>query len=71
MLYGAAHLYSRHKPAFNAGFVNYYNTFKTTEEPNYMVNLSDDVAVRVLQSKNWFEWDNKAKPLLAGTSLIF
>ena len=36
-----------------------------------MVNLEKDADVRVIQSKDWFEWDNAAKPLQAGTSLIF
>jgi len=56
---------------YRGGFVDYYNTFETTEEPDYMVDLSDDAAVGALQSKDWFEWDNEAKPLLASTSLIF
>ena len=28
-------------------------------------------AVDVLRSKEWFDWDNDAKPLLPGTKLIF
>ena len=47
---------------YRGRFVDYYNTFETTEEPDYMVDLSDDAAVGVLQSKDWFEWDNEAKP---------
>jgi len=53
---------------YRGRFVDYYNTFETTD---YMVDLSDDAAVGVLQSKDWFEWDNEAKPLLASTSLNF
>ena len=30
-----------------------------------------DADVGVLQSKEWFEWDDMSSPLLAGTSLIF
>jgi fatty acid synthase subunit alpha len=52
-------------------FTDYENTFETTKEPDYIVDLLDDVAVGVLQSKEWFEWDNEAVPLQAGTALIF
>jgi fatty acid synthase subunit alpha len=31
----------------------------------------DASAVGVLQSEEWFDWDNDAKPLLPGTKLIF
>jgi fatty acid synthase subunit alpha, fungi type len=48
-----------------------YQNMETTEELNYMVDLTDDVAVGVLQSKEWFEWVNGTKPLLTGTPLIF
>ncbi|TFY74378.1 hypothetical protein EWM64_g9633, partial [Hericium alpestre] len=49
---------------------DYQNTFETAEEPDYLVELNSDPAVGVLQSKEWFEWDEK-KPLQAGTGLIF
>ena len=40
------------------------------EEPDYLVDLLDD-AVGVLQSREWFEWDNQSVPLKAGTTLFF
>ncbi|KAF9467993.1 fatty acid synthase [Collybia nuda] len=56
---------------YRGRFVDYENTFETTEEPDYIVPLETDAAVGVLQSKEWFGWDDASKPLLAGTSLIF
>ena len=37
----------------------------------YLVHLESDADVGVLQSKEWFEWDDMSLSLLAGTSLIF
>ncbi|KAJ7019830.1 fatty acid synthase [Mycena alexandri] len=56
---------------YRGRFTDYQNTFETTEEPDYVVTLESDAAVGVLQSKEWFEWIDESKPLLAGTSLIF
>ncbi|KAG5638483.1 hypothetical protein H0H81_012415 [Sphagnurus paluster] len=56
---------------YRGRFVDYENTFENTEEPDYIVPLETDAAVGVLQSKEWFDWDDASKPLLAGTSLIF
>lgn len=56
---------------YRGRFTDYENTFETTEEPDYSVPLETDAAVGVLQSKEWFEWENESKPLVAGTSLIF
>lgn len=55
---------------YRGRFNDYENTFETTEEPNYAVTLETDADVGVLQSKEWFEWENTS-PLLAGTTLIF
>ena len=52
-------------------FSDFQNTFETTEEPDYMVDLERDADVGVIQSKDWFEWDDDSKPLQAGTGLIF
>ena len=49
---------------YRGRFVDYHNTFETTEEPDYMVDLSGNAAVGVLQSKDWFEWDKRQKPSL-------
>ena len=56
---------------YRGRFVDYENTFDTTEEPDYLVHLESDADVGVLQSKEWFEWDDMSPPLLAGTSVIF
>jgi fatty acid synthase subunit alpha len=58
-------------PPYRGRFTDHQNTFETTEEPDYLVELSNDAAVSVLQSKEWFVWDDDSKPLLAGTSLVF
>ncbi|KAJ7762020.1 fatty acid synthase [Mycena maculata] len=56
---------------YRGRFTDYENTFETTEEPDYIVTLESEAAVGVLQSKEWFEWIDESKPLLAGTNLIF
>ena len=56
---------------YRARFIDYENTFDTTEEPDYSLHLESDADVGVLQSKEWFEWDDPSSSLLAGTSLIF
>ena len=56
---------------YRGRFLDHENTFDTTEEPDYVVSLQSDADVGVLQSKEWFEWENESSPPLAGTSLIF
>ncbi|KAL1666812.1 acyl transferase domain-containing protein, partial [Schizophyllum commune] len=56
---------------YRGKFTDFGNTFETTEEPDYEVALENDAQVGVLQSKEWFEWDDDTHPLLAGTNLIF
>jgi len=56
---------------YRGRFSDFENTFDTTEEPDYAVTLETDAAVGVLQSKEWFDWDNPTSPLAAGTTLIF
>ena len=56
---------------YRGRFSDYHNTFETTEEPDYLIEIADDAGVGVLQSKEWFQWHHDDKPLLAGTSLIF
>jgi fatty acid synthase subunit alpha len=53
---------------YGGRFSDFENTFETTEEPDYMVNLEKDADIGVSQSK---EWDDASKPLQAGTALIF
>ena len=55
---------------YRGRFVDYENTFDTTEEPDYLVHLESDADVGVLQSKEWFEWDDLSSSPLAGTSLF-
>lgn len=50
---------------------DYSHTFELIEEPDYLVELPTEADVGVLQSKEWLEWDDKSKPLQAGTGLIF
>jgi fatty acid synthase subunit alpha len=73
------HCYRNNRPVievfssffYRGRFVDYENTFDTTEEPDYLVHLESDADVGVLQLKEWFEWDDMSSSLLAGTSLIF
>jgi fatty acid synthase subunit alpha, fungi type len=44
-----------HAFLYRGRFTDYENTFETTEEPDYLVDLLDDAAVGVLQSKERFE----------------
>ncbi|KAH7913599.1 hypothetical protein BJ138DRAFT_606981 [Hygrophoropsis aurantiaca] len=56
---------------YRGRFTDYENTFETVEEPDYVVEVSTDAAVGVVQSKEWLEWDDQSKPLQAGTILVF
>ncbi|KAI0635636.1 fatty acid synthase [Trametes polyzona] len=56
---------------YRGRFSDYQNTFEILEEPDYLVELPTEAAVGVLQSKEWFEWDDETKPLQAGTTLVF
>ena len=56
---------------YRGRFSDYENTFEILEEPDYVVELPTEAAVGVLQSKEWFEWDDETKPLQAGTTLVF
>jgi len=70
------HVYRDGKPVIEAvsaflyrgRFIDYPNTSETTD---YLVELVDDAAVDVVQSKEWFLWDDAPKPLLASTLLLF
>ncbi|KAI0950742.1 hypothetical protein AcW1_007973 [Taiwanofungus camphoratus] len=56
---------------YRGHYSDYHNTFELIEEPDYEVELATEAAVGVLQSKEWFDWDDESKPLQAGTTLIF
>ena len=55
---------------YRGRFSDYENTFDTIKEPDYVVSFQSDADVGVLQSKEWFEWENESSPLLTGMSLI-
>ncbi|KAF8312438.1 fatty acid synthase, partial [Clavulina sp. PMI_390] len=56
---------------YRGRFADFENTFETIDEPDYVVELNNAADVGVLQSKEWFDWDDDTKPLLPGTKLIF
>ncbi|KAI0077780.1 fatty acid synthase [Panus rudis PR-1116 ss-1] len=56
---------------YRGRFTDFENTFALIEEPDYLVELTNDAQVGVLKSKQWFEWDDESKPLQAGTTLVF
>ncbi|KAJ3886618.1 hypothetical protein GG344DRAFT_81530 [Lentinula edodes] len=73
------HVYRDAKPVvevvsaflYRGVFTDYENTFETTEEPDYIVTLATDADVSVLQSKEWFDWEDDTRPLSPGIPLIF
>ncbi|KAJ3783459.1 fatty acid synthase [Lentinula aff. detonsa] len=73
------HVYRDDKPVievvsaflYRGVFTDYENTFETTQEPEYIVTLAGDADVGVLQSKEWFDWEDESKPLVPGIPLIF
>jgi len=50
---------------------DYHKTFETMEDPDYLIEIADDAAVGLLQSKEWFQWHHDDKPLLREKSFIF
>ncbi|GBE87869.1 fatty acid synthase [Sparassis crispa] len=56
---------------YRGRYSEYDNTFELLEAPDYSVELATEADVGVLQSKEWFEWDDPSKPLQAGTTLVF
>ena len=56
---------------YRGRYSDFENTFEVVEEPDYLVEVDCEAQVGVLQSKEWFEWDDESKPLQAGTGLIF
>ncbi|KAF8632253.1 hypothetical protein AX15_002000 [Amanita polypyramis BW_CC] len=72
------HVYRQNAPVievisaflYRGRFNDYENTFETTDEPDYTVTLETNADVGVLQSKEWFHWDDESVPLVPGTSLI-
>lgn len=56
---------------YRGRFSDYQNTFESTQEDDYSVPVLTQTQVGVLQSKDWFSWDDDASPLAAGTTLVF
>jgi len=56
---------------YRGKFTDFHQTFETKQEDDYLVYVETPADVAVLQSKEWFQWDNDATPLLAGAKLLF
>ena len=56
---------------YRGRFIDFDNTFETIDEPDYIVELENDAAVGVLESKEWFEWDDDSTPLQVCIFLTF
>jgi fatty acid synthase subunit alpha, fungi type len=56
---------------YRGRFTDFNNTFEVIKHPDYEVELADDAAVGILQSKEWFEWNDDTSPPEPGTKLIF
>lgn len=73
------HVYRDNKPVvevvsaflYRGVFIDYHNTFETNEEPDYIVTLGSDAELGVLQSKEWFDWNDESTSLAIGVPLIF
>jgi len=56
---------------YRGRFTDFVNTFEIVEEAPYLVEINKPADVAVLQSKEWFSWDDDTKPLIPGTKLLF
>ncbi|GAA5878476.1 hypothetical protein JCM8547_005957 [Rhodosporidiobolus lusitaniae] len=56
---------------YRGKFTDYAQTFSRSAAPTYSVPIKTPEALAVLQSKEWFQWDDDAKPLSVGTTLQF
>ncbi|KAK4046934.1 fatty acid synthase alpha subunit Lsd1 [Microbotryomycetes sp. JL201] len=56
---------------YRGKFTDYAQTFSRVEVPTYSVAIKSPEALAVLQSKEWFAWDDDSKPLTVGTTLQF
>ncbi|KAE9399788.1 fatty acid synthase [Gymnopus androsaceus JB14] len=73
------HVYRDGKPVvevvsaflYRGVFTDFENTFELTEEPDYIVTLGNDADVGVLQSKEWFDWEDESQALTPGLPLVF
>ena len=51
-------------------YCSWFCTFQIVNELDDIIELNDDFAVRVIQSRKWFGWDNNVKPFLPSIKLI-
>lgn len=56
---------------YRGRFTDFQNTFELIDESDYVVSMDRSTAVGVLQSKQWFEWDDDSVPLDVGSVLTF
>ncbi|GAA5924777.1 hypothetical protein JCM1841_004145 [Sporobolomyces salmonicolor] len=56
---------------YRGKFSDYAQTFSRVESPTYSIPLKTPESLAVLQSKEWFQWDDDSKPLEVGTTLQF
>ncbi|KAI5983403.1 hypothetical protein EDD15DRAFT_2390897 [Pisolithus albus] len=56
---------------YRGRFIDFENTFETVNEPDYVVELQNDAAVGVVQSKEWLSWEDESQPAKAGMTLVF
>ena len=56
---------------YRGRFKDFENTFETVDETDYVVKMDKSTSVAVLQSKQWFEWDDDSVTLDVGSVLTF
>ena len=56
---------------YRGRFKDFENTFETTDETDYVVEMDKATSVGVLQSKEWFEWEDSSVALDVGSILTF
>ncbi|GAA5926751.1 trifunctional fatty acid synthase subunit FAS2 [Sporobolomyces koalae] len=56
---------------YRGKFTDYAQTFSRVDSPTYSVDIKSPEALAVLQSKEWFQWDDESRPLTVGTDLRF
>ncbi|GAA5980800.1 hypothetical protein JCM11641_002656 [Rhodosporidiobolus odoratus] len=56
---------------YRGKFTDYEQTFSRAAAPTYSVPIKTPETLAVLQSKEWFQWDDDAKLLEVGTTLQF
>lgn len=56
---------------YRGKFTDYAQTFSRVPAPTYSLPLSTPESLAVLQSKEWFQWDDDSQPLEVGTTLQF